>query len=77
MQLVVERFKRKLLADHLTVADYDSEIAYEYLESYREMNRLQQQYDDETNHGLNQAAQQRWNHRIDEELAAFAPTGNK
>jgi hypothetical protein len=27
------------------VEDYDGQIGYEYLESYREMNRLQEQYD--------------------------------
>jgi hypothetical protein len=68
---VAERFKRKVLADTLTVEDYDGQIGYEFLESYREMNRLQEQYDDETRHGLDQAAQEQWNRRLDEELRAF------
>ncbi|HEX8530874.1 MAG TPA: hypothetical protein VF646_12675, partial [Cytophagales bacterium] len=71
VKLVAERFKRKVLADTLTVEDYDGQIGYEYLESYREMNRLQEQYDGETGHGLDRAAQERWNRRIDEELKAF------
>jgi hypothetical protein len=36
------------------------------------MDNLQKQYDSETNHGANQAAQQRWNERIDKELKTFA-----
>jgi hypothetical protein len=71
VKLVAERFKRKVLADTLTVEDYDGQIGYEYLESYREMNRLQEQYDGETRHGLDREAQERWNRRIDEELKAF------
>jgi len=71
VKLVAERFKRKVLADTLTVEDYDGQIGYEFLESYREMNRLQEQYDGETRHGLDQEAQERWNRRIDEELKAF------
>ena len=71
VKLVAERFKRKVLADTLTVEDYDGQIGYEYLESYREMNRLQEQYDSETRHGLDREAQERWNRRIDEELKAF------
>jgi hypothetical protein len=75
VKLVAERFKRKVLADTLTVEDYDGQIGYEYLESYREMNRLQEQYDGETQHGLNREAQDRWNRRIDEELKAFRVKG--
>ncbi len=75
VKLVAERFKRKVLADTLTVEDYDGQIGYEYLESYREMNRVQEQYDDETQHGLNREAQDRWNRRIDEELKAFRVKG--
>ena len=68
VKLVAERFKRKVLADSLTVEDYDGQIGYEFLESYREMNRLQEAYDGETRHGLDKEAQERWNRRIDEEL---------
>jgi hypothetical protein len=71
VKLVAERFKQKVQPDSLTLEDYNSIIQYQYLESYREMNRLQEQYDGETGHGLNQAAQERWNQRIDAELRSF------
>jgi hypothetical protein len=69
VKLVAERFKQKIQPDSLTIEDYNSIMQYHYLESYREMNRLQEQYDQETRHGLDQAAQERWNRRIDQELA--------
>lgn len=67
-KLVMERFKQKIQPDSLTVEDYNSIVQYQFLESYREMNRLQEQYDRETKHGINQGLQEIWNHRIDEEL---------
>ncbi|QIX61790.1 hypothetical protein HER32_11610 [Hymenobacter sp. BT18] len=71
VKLVGERFKRKVQPDSLTVADYNSIIQLQYLRSYWEMNRVQEQYEAETQHGTNEAAQQRWNQRIDAELRAF------
>ncbi|GAB2597688.1 hypothetical protein [Spirosoma areae] len=70
-KLIVERFKRKIQPDSLTLEDYNSIIQYQFIETFREMSRLQQQYDDETNHSLNQAAQERWNQKIDAELRSF------
>ncbi|MBC5994131.1 hypothetical protein H8S84_14885 [Pontibacter sp. SD6] len=71
VKLVAERFKQKLHPDSLTLADYNSIMQYKYIESYREMNRLQEQYDSETKHGTDTAAQQRWNQKIDAELRTF------
>jgi hypothetical protein len=68
VKLVVERFKNRIISKQLPVVDYGGIIAYEYIESFREMNHLQDQYDSETQHGLNQSAQQRWNTRLEKEL---------
>ena len=68
VKLTAERFKQKLNTGRLTLDDYNSIIQYEYIESFREMNHLQEQYDGETRHGLNQTAQANWNHRIEQEL---------
>ncbi len=70
-KIIVERFKRKIHPDSLTLADYNSIIQYQFIESFREMHRLQEQYDNETNHSINQAAQKRWNLRIDTELQSL------
>lgn len=48
----------------LTPEDLQSRIQYEYLEAYREMNRLQEMYDDETGHGVNQMVQASWRNKI-------------
>jgi hypothetical protein len=71
VKLVSERFKEKIKPSALTVEDYNSIIQNEYLESWREMTRMQEQYDSETGHGTNQASQETWNQRIDEELQKF------
>lgn len=71
VKIVAERFKQRLPADSLTIDDYNSIIQYQYLEAFREMNRLQEQYDGETRHGIDQAAQERWNRRIDADLRKY------
>jgi hypothetical protein len=71
VKLVSERFKRTMLAEKLPVLNYDGSINVAYFEALREMDSLQKQYDDETTHGTNQSAQERWNNYIDKELAVF------
>lgn len=70
-KIIVERFKRKIQPDSLTLEDYNSIIQYQFIESYRDLNRMQEQYDSETNHGINQIMQERWNQRIDADLRSF------
>lgn len=70
-KLVVEQFKRKIRSDSLSLNDYNSEIQYQYIESFREMNHRQEAYDGETNHGINQVDQEQWNQRLDAELRGF------
>ncbi|GAA0531431.1 hypothetical protein LX66_1131 [Chitinophaga japonensis] len=72
--LVAQRFRQKILALPLTRDDYDSMIQYEYLESFREMNRLQEAFDEETRHGANAAVQQQWTDRVARELKAAGTT---
>ncbi len=75
VKMVTERFKEKIQPGSLTVEDYNSIIQYQYLEAFREMNRLQEQYDSETGHGINKVAQAQWNQKIDQELSLVS--GNK
>jgi len=69
VKLVMEHFKQHLLKETFTVDNYDGPINVAYLDSFREMNDLQKQYDDETNHGINVSAQEEWNRKIDKELS--------
>ncbi|MDP3469580.1 MAG: hypothetical protein Q8S11_14670 [Daejeonella sp.] len=70
VKVIAERFKTKLLSEKLNPDNYEGIINFEYLEFYREMNRLQERYDQETNHGTNRAKQEEWNRKIDAELNA-------
>lgn len=70
VKLIAERFKAKLLSANLDPDNYQGVINFEYLEFYREMNRLQEKYDQETNHGIDKVKQDEWNRKIDAELNA-------
>jgi len=74
VKIVVERFKRRLAEMELTPEDYDALLGYQYIETYREMNQLQDEYDGETNHGINTSAQEKWNQWIDGELEKYSVT---
>lgn len=69
-RLVVEKFKARLLKADLTIEDYDSEIQYQFLEAFREMNTDQERYDGETGHGLNASEQAAWDRKIAAEISA-------
>ncbi|KQS28219.1 hypothetical protein [Dyadobacter sp. Leaf189] len=68
-RLVVEKFKERLRKAELTIEDYDSEIQYQFLEAFREMNRDQEQYDGETGHGLNAGVQAAWDKKVAAQIA--------
>src|SRR5471030_2087051 len=70
-KLVAEHFKQKIEAMHLPVDNFDGPINVEYLETLREANRLQKQYDSETRHGSDRATQVRWDEKIDRELKTY------
>jgi hypothetical protein len=57
----MDRLLRKLQnIEAKTMDDLSSMIQYEYLEAYKEMNRIQDAYDLETNHNLNKTKQAEW-----------------
>lgn len=70
-RLAMERFKQALNPDSLSLNDYNSNIQFRYIEMYRGLGERQQRYDAETQHGINQAAQERWNSQIAAELRKF------
>lgn len=64
-KLVVERFKKKVKTMQAeSIEDLNSMIQYEYLESYREMNRLQKEYDEESRHSLDTFKQAEWVEKV-------------
>jgi hypothetical protein len=68
-KIVTEQFKKKIQQASLNPDTYEAVINMQYLDSYRDMNKLQKDYDNETSHGLNRTAQQKWNQRIDDLLS--------
>lgn len=64
-KIVTEQFRKKIDAAKLSPDTYEAFINMQYLDSYREMNKLQKDYDTGTAHGTNRMAQQNWNKRID------------
>jgi hypothetical protein len=70
-RMVVERFKDRLKKAELTIEDFDSEIQYQFLEVFRDMNTEQEAYDGQTGHGLNAAAQAEWDRKISNQISAI------
>lgn len=67
-KIAAERFKKQVMKLDLTIDDHDSQIQYQFLESYREMHKIQEAYDKDTRHGLNQEVQSRWEEMVRNEL---------
>ena len=67
-KIFAEKFKDDLKKEKLTPDNFEGIINVQYLETRREIHRMQEKYDDETNHGLNTAQQESWNKFIDSQL---------
>jgi hypothetical protein len=67
-RMVVDRFRERLIKAELTIEDFDSEIQYQFLEAFREMNYEQEKYDGESSHGLNAAGQAKWDKFVSGEI---------
>ncbi len=72
-KIAAEHFRQIIASENLPVENYDGSVNADYLDAYREMNDMQKQYDNETRHGADQFAQQRWNEKIDKELKLYSP----
>jgi len=68
-KIVTEQFNKQIAKAKLNTDNYEAVINMQYLDSYRDMNKLQKDYDAQTAHGLNRTAQDTWNKRIDDLLA--------
>jgi hypothetical protein len=68
VKLVAEHFKQAIQAEKLSVNNYDGTINVAYFDALREIDKLQKQYDSETQHSINTYQQQLWNNKIDKEL---------
>jgi hypothetical protein len=64
-KIIIEQLKNTLAKLELEPHNYDRKISFHYLEAFREMNRMQEDYDGQTANGSNAPAQERWNKKID------------
>lgn len=72
-KIITEQFRQQIQKAKVNPDTYEAVINMQYLESYRDMNKMQKAYDTETAHGLNRAAQQNWNKRLDDLLTGKTP----
>jgi len=70
-KIFTEKFKDDLKKEKLTPDNFEGIINVQYLETRREIHRMQEKYDDETNHGLNVSQQVYWDKFIDEQLLKY------
>lgn len=66
--LASREFEQMVKQDMLTPENYRGRLGYWYLQAYRKMNQLQEAYDTETQHGMNEQTQERWNQWIDSQI---------
>jgi hypothetical protein len=69
VRIVADRLIHKLNNLELDPDWYEAKINDAYFDAYREMNRLQEIYDKQTRHGIDNTAQETWNRWIDEGLS--------
>jgi hypothetical protein len=69
VRIVANRLIHKLRNQDFDLDFYQARINEAYLDAYREMNRLQEFYDKQTQNGINTLEQEKWNQWIDEALA--------
>lgn len=70
-KIVAERFKQGVLQANLNLDNYEGFLGPHYFETLRQMNRLQDQYDTETRHGLDRGMQEFWDKKIDADLVTY------
>ncbi len=69
-QVIMNRLINKLRnIEANSIDDLNSMIQYEYLESFKEMNRMQEQYDNESDHNLYKPGQLKWKLQVKEWLS--------
>lgn len=61
-------YRKSVLTTQMHADDYDSYLQYLFLDAFRYMNHMQDQYDSETRHGMDRAEQAAWEKKVKAEL---------
>lgn len=64
VKLIANQFRDTLLRSKFSPTYYDSEIYFLYWDYWRKMTDMEQQFDSETNHGINRMAETIWQDKI-------------
>ncbi|WP_432710733.1 hypothetical protein [Pedobacter sp.] len=67
-KIIANQFKQKVLDAKLTPDTFEAFLSMQYLDSLRDHHTMQTSYDQETSHGMNRQAQDKWNAKIDNML---------
>lgn len=70
-KIAAEYYRKTVLATPMHPDDYDSYLQYLFLDAFRYMNRLQDQYDTETRHGMDHRAQAMWDKKVEAEMKGY------
>lgn len=68
VRIVVDRLKARLYTMELTPANFQAKLNEVFFDSYREMNKIQEAYDQQCGNGINRELQEKWNMWIQEAL---------
>lgn len=68
VKVVADRLKHSLNSLDVNPENYEALVNDAYFDAYREMNKLQELYDGQTNHGLKPDIQEKWNRMLDSAL---------
>lgn len=63
-KIMADAFKDTLLSSTFSPEYYDSEIHFLYWDYWRKMTTMEQLFDDETHHGINQAKEAYWSEKV-------------
>jgi len=64
-KITANQLQKQIMGQKLTPDNFEAVINMQYLDTLRELNTLQNSYDNETSHGTNTTAQSAWNAKID------------
>lgn len=67
-KLIADQFRDTLLRSQFSPDYYDSEIYLLFWDYWRKMTDMEQQFDAETNHGINRNSETRWQEKIRKQL---------
>ena len=75
-RLSAQKFYDELLKANFTFSNYNNLLTSIFNKCFDENNALQKEYDDETNHSINNKAQLQWNDKIEQQVKKIPVASN-